>query len=390
MIWNVFAGGLILLTFPALFELTMVTLGAVFSNFKKEPLGKEPITALAAKIAVIIPAYNEEIGIQRTIQSLKSCQGLFEIIVIADNCTDLTASKARECNVRVLVRSDTQNQGKDHALHYAFDILLKEDFDYFLIVDADTVVSNNLITEIQKEAAKGADAIQVFYGVLNAEHSLRLRLMKISYLAINYIRPLGRQFWGFSAGIFGNGVAFSRSTLERMPFVLDSIVEDLLYHLMLVKDRKKVRYLSNARVLAEMPLNTKAMANQRLRWEGGRLKVAFQEILGLLKSLFQGDWRLIEPCLDLLTPPLSYLVAMLLMLILLPVCFAKNYGLIGLAVVFIHLLIGMIMGRCEWKDYLALAITPLYLVWKLLLTGRLFKALWKKSPWNRTQRPGEK
>jgi cellulose synthase/poly-beta-1,6-N-acetylglucosamine synthase-like glycosyltransferase len=388
VIWNVLAALFVLLVLPSILELTFLTMGAVFVNFKKKT---SPINLMDAysKMAVIIPAYNEEYGIQRTINSLKSCPGIFEIIVVADNCTDLTVSKAKECHARVLERCDPKNRGKNHALHFAFDILLKEDFQQFLIIDADTVVSSNLIDEIQSKFAKGAEAVQVFYGILNAEQSFRLRLMKVSYLAINLIRPLGRQFWGFSAGIFGNGIAFNRSILEAVPFKLDSIVEDLLYHVVLVKAGKTVKFTANASVLAEMPLTNKAMTEQRVRWEGGRLKTAFNEIPSLLKSIFCGNWRLIEPCLDLLTFPLSYLVLILLLLTFLPVFFANIFGFVGLAIIFFHVIAGMVLGHCGGKDYYALAITPFYLLWKCLLTVKLVKVIWKGSPWNRTRRQGE-
>lgn len=387
MIWNFVAGALVLLTLPALSELVLLTVGAVFASFKKKNSAMS--SSIPSKMVVIIPAYNEEAGIQRTIHSLKCCRGLFEIIVLADNCTDLTASKARESKVRVLERVDPNRQGKHHALHFAFDILQKEDFHHYLIIDADTVVSPNLIEEIQKEFGKGADAVQVFYGILNGEASLRLRMMKIAFLAFNHIRPLGRGFWGFSSGISGNGIAFSRKTLQAVPFKLDSIVEDLAYHLRLVEAGKKVEYIDSAKVWAEMPLHRQAMANQKIRWEGGRLRTAYQELPKLLRRLFQGNFELAEPCLDLMTLPLSFLVLMLIILAVLPIYTAHVYAILGLALVFFQVITGMVLGRCGWRDYAALAAVPLYLLWKLLFIGKIAKAVFKGLPWNRTQRTGE-
>jgi cellulose synthase/poly-beta-1,6-N-acetylglucosamine synthase-like glycosyltransferase len=376
---------LIVPTLPGLFELVFLTVGAILESLKRQPLDSKQ-TKEVSKLVVIIPAYNEEHSIQRTINSLKSCSGSFDIVVVADNCTDQTAVKSRQCGVRVLERFDSKNKGKNHALLFAFEQLLNEEFHYFLIIDADTVVSSNLIDVILSEFAKGADAVQVFYGTLNFEQSLRLRLMKISYLAMNLIRPLGRQFWGFSTGILGNGIALSRSTLLAVPFHVNSIVEDLAYHVMLVKARKRVKFTSRTEVYAEMPLNKKAMTMQRLRWEGGRIRTSFKELPTLFRLIFQGHTKIIEPCLDLLTWPLSYLVLFLLVLLFVPYSLVKLYAIGGIFIIFLHILAGMKIGHCQWKDYLALVSVPFYLIWKFLMLGKMIKILWKGSPWNRTPR----
>jgi hypothetical protein len=81
--------------------------------------------------------------------------------------------------------------------------------------------------------AGGADAVQCRYTTLNVDASLRTRLMNVSLMAFNALRPRGRSAMGLSAGILGNGFALSAETLRPVPYTADSVVEDLEYHLLL-------------------------------------------------------------------------------------------------------------------------------------------------------------
>src|SRR5205823_1926102 len=70
-------------------------------------------------IAVVVPAHDEEAGIAATVQSLLALdypRDLFRIFVIADNCSDETAARAREAGATVLVRDDAARRGKVYAL----------------------------------------------------------------------------------------------------------------------------------------------------------------------------------------------------------------------------------------------------------------------------------
>ena len=92
--------------------------------------------AIASRIVIIIPAHNEATSIARTLLScsvLSYPQDKYQVVVIADNCEDETAEVARRSGVRVLERHDAMQKGKGHALAFAFNILLKEDFEAFLV-----------------------------------------------------------------------------------------------------------------------------------------------------------------------------------------------------------------------------------------------------------------
>ena len=183
------------------------------------------------RLAVIIPAHNEEILITRAMTSVAAaaatCATRPDIVVIADNCTDQTAAQATKAGARVLVRTNTLERGKGYALQMAFENLIAEGYEAFLVIDADSFISKNLINEVAARLNDGAAAVQCRYQVSNHSASVRTRLMDVAFLAFNVLRPRGRCGWGISCGIMGNGFGVRVETLKSITYDASSIVEDL-------------------------------------------------------------------------------------------------------------------------------------------------------------------
>ena len=70
----------------------------------------------APRIAILMPAHNEEAGIKDTIANLlPQLSAGDRIVVIADNCADDTATAARAAGAEVLERFDHVRRGKGVA-----------------------------------------------------------------------------------------------------------------------------------------------------------------------------------------------------------------------------------------------------------------------------------
>src|SRR5205823_3666605 len=101
-------------------------------------------------------------------------------------------------------------RGKGYALAHAFEHALDDGFaDAVAVVDADTSVSPNLLRAFAGRFDRGAVAAQAEYGVSNPEASWRTRLMVIALSLFHTLRSLARERLGVSAGLRGNGMAFS-------------------------------------------------------------------------------------------------------------------------------------------------------------------------------------
>ena len=88
-------------------------------------------------ISIIIPAYNEEIRIKDTLESIKGINEINEIIVVDDGSTDKTTKIASEVNSeKIIVLKLDKNRGKGYALNYGLKIAMKN-ADIIGFLDAD-------------------------------------------------------------------------------------------------------------------------------------------------------------------------------------------------------------------------------------------------------------
>jgi hypothetical protein len=370
-------------TLPGTLWLALLTLAGMLPP----PRGRQ--LPARGRVAFVVPAHNEEARLARTLASLRQeClrDGDAEVVVVADNCTDNTAGLAPDHGARVLVRNDLSRRGKGYALDHAFGQLLREDFRYFVVVDADSEVDAGFLAAMRRHFAAGADVVQGRYTVLNAGDSLRTRFMELALAAFNVLRPRGRTALGFSAGLLGNGFALRREVLEALPYAAGSIVEDLEYHLVLVFHGAAVTFADDARVRGEMPSAGPGVRQQRLRWEGGRLRMLLEHAPGLVGDVLRGRGRAAEPLLDLLLPPLAYHAALVGVLALLPFDWARAIGLAGLAVIALHVVAATIVCRLPPTRLLLLAAAPFYIAWKILLLPATLAAAARDHPWVRTAR----
>ena len=365
---------LLLLTLPALFELVLVTIGALF------PVKREKSMPASGSFAVVIAAHNEEKNLRDTLESIKNCRGSFDIVVVADNCTDDTAAIASSLGAKVLQRQDQERRGKGYALDYAFENL---DYDYYVVVDADTVVDPCTVEQLRCHFGAGADAVQLPYTVRNPAESVRSSLLDLALTGFNVIRPKGRSFFGLSAGIVGNGFALSRETLEKVPYQAGSIVEDLEYHLKLVQSGLVVRFATGASVRALMPTQGKASFTQRGRWEGGRLRVAVDYAPKLGRALLKGNLAILEPLLDLVTLPLGQLSMLVLVGLILGTFSSYFTFLLAILIFHVAVSVGHMRSKPSLKTW---AYIPVYCLWKVAVMMRIGHFSRKQASWVRTER----
>ena len=263
---------------------------------------------------------------------------------------------------------------------------MAESFDVVFVIDADSVLDANALVEVVGLLEAGADGVQICDILLNHEASLRTRLMNVAFMAFNLLRPRGRKRLGLSVGIFGNGFALSRATLEAVPYDAHSVVEDLEYHLRLVRAGRIIVFAEGSVVRAEMPSKGSAARSQRARWEGGRLRAIVENAPDLARGVKAGNWRLLEPLLELLLLPLAFHVVLLCGTLAIPFEPARIYARVALALVVLHVCAGIVVGGGGMRDFAALIAAPFYIAWKLTATSAILKATSRAAPWIRTPR----
>jgi cellulose synthase/poly-beta-1,6-N-acetylglucosamine synthase-like glycosyltransferase len=381
---------LILLSLPGSLEITLLTVASILPARRRRRV-EGTRRKLIRKVAVVIPAHDEALNIGASVRSLSRCArpadlDLLATVVIADNCSDDTAKVAQAAGARLIERFDETLRGKGFALQYGFGQLGAEGFDAFLVIDADTIVEPNLLVEVVGLLEEGADGVQTRYGVLNPEASIRTRLMNTALMAINVLRPRGRDRLGLSAGVLGNGFALTSATLAAVPYDAHSVVEDLEYSLHIVRSGKRIAFADRTTVRGAMPATGRGVGTQRVRWEGGRLRMIVQNVPQLARDVAAGRLSLIEPLLDLLLLPLAFHAILLAATAAIPFAPARIYALIAFAVVSFHVCAAIVIGGGDWKDLAALLAAPAYVLWKLKIIVKIFNAASTETPWVRTER----
>ena len=393
------AFGVLFLTILGLPVLACATYLFVLSVAASPPAPRDDERDPGLRFDIVVPAHDEEQGIGATIANLQELDYPKErvrVLVVADNCADATARIAAEAGVLVLERRDPLRRGKGYALQRAFQRVEEDAVADVVVVDADTTVSPNLLRAFAQRFAAGAGAVQASYGVRDPDASWRARLMVIALAVFHGLRSLGRERLGLSTGLRGNGMAFSRQVLRRVPADAFSIVEDVEYGIKLAEAGVRIGYVPEARVLGDMAPRGPAAATQRQRWEGGRAAVARAHAPRLLREGFaRRDAIRLDLAMDLLVPPLTSLA--LAAALGAAAALAWHVGLGGsatilapwlLSIVFLiaYVLRGVSLSGAGPRGLLTLLWAPAYIAWKIGLRCRRVPR--GTQEWIRTSRDG--
>lgn len=354
--------------------------------------------SLTRRFRVVVPAHDEAEGIASTIESLLSvaypCE-LFDVLVVADNCSDDTAARARAAGALVIERQDAVQRGKGYALLHAFE-RLPEGLDAVAVIDADTVVSRNLLSAFSARLDAGASAVQADYAVRNPDASWRTRLLAIALGSFHVVRSRGRERLGLSCGLRGNGMCFATSVLRAVPHEAFSIVEDVEYGIRLGEAGHRVHYADEAHVYGEMVSSARAARSQRDRWEGGRVALRRRHAGRLLRAgMRRHDRVLLDLGLDLVVPPLSRLAVLAVLGVLSSALAARVAGGFALSLsvwggavmgIVAYVLRGWSVSGTGVRGLLDLLSAPAYVAWKLTARPR---GAGPEAEWIRTERETE-
>ena len=222
----IFKSLLIILALPAGY-LLLCTIGAYL--FRKEITTKNKFL----NIGVLISAHNEEEGIVHTLEGVLACDypaNSYKIYVIADNCTDNTAEKARKAGALVFERFDSVNRGKGQALDWFLKNHLEiyRHTDIITIIDADVSPDKSYLCEISASLSDpNIQAVQAFNSVSNPNAGWRPALSDAAFNIFCHLRMAGSIKLSGTAVLKGNGMAFKTELLKRYGWPCHSMVASL-------------------------------------------------------------------------------------------------------------------------------------------------------------------
>ena len=233
-------------------------------------------------VSVIIPAYNEENSIAKTLRSILSSdypENKFEVIVVDDGSKDKTYEIAKRFQGKQVRIFTKKNGGKGSALNFGIKQIKG---DFVLSMDADTFVSpkslKNMIRYFKDEKVMSVTAAMVtekpkniWQRVQNVEYLFGLFLRK-AFATVNavYITP----------GAFS---AYRKSFCDKYGgYEEGNITEDLELSMRIQKEGFVIENCPDAPVYTIAPRSFKALTIQRRRWYFGLIKntLKYKQLFG--------------------------------------------------------------------------------------------------------------
>ncbi|MFI7153045.1 bifunctional polysaccharide deacetylase/glycosyltransferase family 2 protein [Nonomuraea sp. NPDC050022] len=278
----------------------------------KRRRGRAPAWPAPPPVTVIVPAYNEEAGIQATVRSLADTtyQGGLEILVIDDGSTDATAELAAGlglANVRVIRQ---RNGGKPAALNTG---IAAAGHELIIMVDGDTVFEPATIGHLVRQLSDPTVGAVSGNTKVGNRRGMIGRWQHIEYvIGFNLDRRAFEQL-DCMATVPGAIGAFRRSALVALGGVsTDTLAEDTDLTMALCRAGWRVVYEEKALAWTEAPTTLGQLWKQRYRWCYGTMQAMWKHrravldqdpfgrrCLGYL-ALFQVLLPLLAPVVDLM------------------------------------------------------------------------------------------
>jgi cellulose synthase/poly-beta-1,6-N-acetylglucosamine synthase-like glycosyltransferase len=352
-----------------------------------------------SRFAMVIPAHNEAGLIGGTVTSLLQCAypaTLRDVLVIADNCSDDTAARARAAGAICHERHDLTRRGKPYALDWMMSRLDLNAYDAVVIIDADTIVDRRFLDAMDSHLVAGEVAIQGYFGVMNPNENWLTRLGVLPASVKFRLHFPGKHVFGLSCPLAGNGMCFSAALMRRFGWNAFSITENWEYYVMLTLHGYVTTSAQDAVIYSQVARSLKLGETQRMRWMKGRLDTLQRYWRPLLRQgLREASLLKLDALIEVARPSHANLLVS-----------TAAYGALCAAAVFvgsggaqtwlavagtsfglqvIYFLVGFAIERPPLKTWLAIVMVPWYLMWKCLVSLKGLFSLSERT-WVKTTR----
>ncbi len=275
-------------------RLSLVGLFALIDRFRKrktpEPGVFEP------RIAVLVPAYNEEKVIVRTVRSvLNSDYKNLRVIVIDDGSKDRTfevateayAAEIAEGRVTVLTKP---NAGKAEALNFAVDQLEEE---IYVGIDADTVIAPDAVSKLICHFADPRIGAVAGNAKVGNRVNLWTRWQALEYITSQNFERRALDLFNVVMVVPGAIGAWRTEAVRKGGlYPVNTVAEDADLTMNLLEQGYEVIYEDRSLAFTEAPVNASGLMRQRFRWSFGILQAVFKHRGAFLRNKAMGFFAL--------------------------------------------------------------------------------------------------
>jgi len=354
----------------------------------------------SCRFAIAIPAHEEDAVIGHTVATLREQNypaEMYDVLVVADHCTDRTAELARARGAICFERNDGPRGGKGQALRWLFERILASDglYDAVVVFDADTQVNPDFLSVMNARLAEGAKVVQGRHVISNPRAGWFPALTWAMMTIDNRYHNLGRANLGLSAKHMGDSICFRSDVLRSLGWG-GGLTEDYEFRLRLLLEGIHIEYEPHAIGYGQAPLTLKEAQAQRSRWLKGTADARKRYRKALLQQgLRQRDPAMLDGAVGSSMPSYSTLALISVVMFFCHIAFSNQFWpvlpyLWGVATLawFVYPLLGLALEKSPWWGYLAVLTGPAFMLWRTWLSMRV-RWMGRSITWVRTTHRSE-
>ncbi|MEG1543243.1 MAG: glycosyltransferase family 2 protein [Tannerellaceae bacterium] len=285
---------------------------ALFSLKKRKDT--YPPARIKYHFAVLFPAYKEDSIIIHSIQSfLKQAypREQYDIIVISDHMTEATNQQLQDLSAEVIEITDPHSS-KTNALIRAAEYMehKKEKTDIVVILDADNLVDETFLDQLNNAFYSGCSAVQT-HRVAKSRNTNVAVLDAVSEEINNSIFRKGHTSLGFSSALIGSGMAFDYEIFKENIQNAQSVGVDKQLEQSLLLQHVYIEYLEDVYTYDEKVSDKNGFYNQRRRWLSTQFYNLFYGLKHIPMALLSGNWDYCDKLFQWMMPPRVILFGMI-------------------------------------------------------------------------------
>ncbi|HEY4904879.1 MAG TPA: glycosyltransferase [Candidatus Sulfotelmatobacter sp.] len=263
-------------------RLIFIGAAAVYDRVREKILGRPAeVASYKPKVAVLIPAYNEEKVIERTVRAaLNSNYPNLRVIVIDDGSKDRTlevahAAFAKEVRSGQVIILGKHNSGKAEALNYGIEHI--GDAEIFVGIDADTIIASDAISRLVPHFINPRVGAMAGNAKVGNRVNLWTRWQALEYITSQNFERRALDVLGAVSVVPGAIGAWRVSAVrDAGGYHIDTVAEDADLTMALLRLGYRVEYEDMALAFTEAPTNANGLMRQRFRWSFGILQAVYK------------------------------------------------------------------------------------------------------------------
>jgi cellulose synthase/poly-beta-1,6-N-acetylglucosamine synthase-like glycosyltransferase len=289
---------------------------AVAGHRRARPLPAVAPGTAPRRICVLMPLYREDAVILETSRAALAHEyaGVFQVVVIADGLQPATVQAMQRQGIGVVeVKFERSTKGK--ALLQALSVLPDRAFDIAVVLDADNVMGQNFLNEVNHAFAAGYRVVQAHRTAKNQGTAFAL-LDTCNEEINNHIYRKGPFAVGLSSALIGSGMAFEYGYLQRLlTGIGETVGEDKELDFRIARDQQKICYLDHIYVYDEKIENAQVFTQQRTRWLASQWEFLKKYAGQGIPALLRGNVEFFNKVVQAFLVPRTLLLALLGLLV---------------------------------------------------------------------------